>query len=243
MLRERTRSCTHSAACADCGACCRTSSPSAPSPALTPRRPAPSPSAAKPAFWRRSFLYQPLDLRTSVVLEDDELLDELRFPAGTPVDLRYGFTYWRATYLYDLAGGPDHELALGAGLQLRNATITFTSADGALRRAERDVGPVPLLVLRGRLPLSSTAYVGGEAAGLYAPVRYLNGGDSEVDGAILDAAVQLGLAWRAGLEGFVTVRYLGGGARGTSRDDDDVGDGFASNWLHFVIIGVGANLR
>ncbi len=190
-----------------------------------------------------TFLYQPIDIVTRVRLRRDVVLDEERFTAGTPLDLRYGFSFWRGGYLYDLFDAHDTELGLGAALQLRNATLEFSSADGMQRRAVRDLGPVPLLVIRGRSGLGGGFYAAGEAAGIYAPVRYLNGGDSDVEGAILDAAVQVGLELERGLEAFVTLRYLGGGASGTSRDKDEVGDGYTSNWLHFMVLAVGGNVR
>lgn len=192
------------------------------------------------------FLYQPIDLRTSETLRSDLLVDNVLFPAGTPVDFRYGFDFYRLSYLYDLLGGREvDELSIGASLQIRNAVIDFTSADGALRRSNRDVGPVPAIKSRGRLGIGNDVWLGYEADGMYAPVKYINGGKSDVVGAILDFSARAGYRVADPIDLFLNLRYLGGGARGTSKSDAErgPGDGYSSNWLHFVSTTVGVELR
>jgi hypothetical protein len=187
------------------------------------------------------FLYQPLDLPTQTRLRRDVTIDELTFPAGTAVDLRYNFDFYRMSYLYDLMGRyPRHELSLGFSLQIRNATINFTSADGSLRRAFRSLGPVPTIKARGRYTFDSGLWLGGEVDFMYAPVKYINGGDSDVEGAIVDLSLRAGYPVRSWANVFVNLRYIGGGAEGTSPDDDTVGDGFVANWLHFLTLSIGA---
>lgn len=185
------------------------------------------------------FLYQPLDLQTQVVLRRDVTVDDLTFREGTPVELRYGFPFYRAGYLYDFLDGRDRELAVGASLQLRNATIDFKSANGELFRSNRDVGPVPLLKFRARLPLAGKFWWAFVADGFYAPIKYLNGGDSDVTGAILDASLRVGRPVTDNIEAFVNLRYLGGGGEGTSKDENDLGDGYVKNWLHFATVSLG----
>ncbi len=68
---------------------------------------------------------------------------------------------------------------------------------------------------------------------MYAPVSYLNGSDNEVVGAILDASLRTGVKITDQVTGFLNLRYLGGGAVGTSDDVDGPGDGYVRNWLHF----------
>lgn len=187
-------------------------------------------------------LYQPLELNTRVTLARDVTFEQTTFRQGTPTDVGYSFPFWRLSYWYDVAGAPDREIGLGAGLQLRNATIIFETIDGRRLFEERDVGPVPLLAARVRTPLGGGFWMGGDAAGIWAPVRYLNGGDSDVEGAIVDASLRLGLELARGADLFVNVRYLAGGASGTS-DDGGPGDGFTSNWLHFLTVSLGATLR
>jgi len=41
------------------------------------------------------------------------------------------------------------------------------------------------------------------------------------------------------VDGFLNLRYLGGGAVGTSDNDDGPGDGYVRNWLHFGTVTVG----
>ncbi|MBN1656590.1 MAG: hypothetical protein JXA30_22655 [Deltaproteobacteria bacterium] len=191
-----------------------------------------------------SFLYQPLDIESSVILDRDIVIDEQQFDRDAPVNLRYGFDFYRIGYDYDLfAEYPEHRLSLGAALQIRNATIDFSSADGELRRTQRDVGPVPLLRLRGMYSFQNGWWLGAEVDGFYAPIKYINGGDSDVEGAILDSSVRLGYNLHRSMDVFANIRYLGGGAEGTSKDDSDRGDGFVSNWLHTLSFTIGIKVK
>jgi hypothetical protein len=191
---------------------------------------------------RVALLYQPLELTSKVTLSEPVTVDGLTFAAGTPLDLEYGFPFYRASYLYTVVQAPDFELALGAGLQIRDATITFTSGDGAQRRSNRDVGPVPLLQTMLRWAVAEGLVVGADVAGFYAPVKYLNGGDSDVVGAIIDASAFTGYQLSPRLFAFLNLRWLGGGAEGTS-EAESFGDGFSSNWLHFATVSVGVQVE
>lgn len=177
------------------------------------------------------FLYQPIDLRTSETLRRDLVVNETTFPEGSTVRFRYGFSFWRGGWSYDLDPGAG-ELALGAGMQIRNAAIEFRGAGGF--ESQRNVGPVPLLSVRVRRPLAEKWFAGFEADGFYAPVKYLNGGDSDVEGSILDANLRAGFAPRTWIEVHAGARYLGGGASGTSRD------GFNANYIHTGAFTLGA---
>jgi hypothetical protein len=186
-----------------------------------------------------TLLYQPLRLQTQEVLKADLSVDSLLYPAGTPVKFLYDFPFYRVSYLYNLAEGPERELAFGLSFQIRNATIEFESLDGALLRSTRDVGPVPILKFRWRMPLGSNFWVGSEADGFYAPVSYINGSDNEVVGAILDASLRGGMNLSEKSSVFMNVRYLGGGAVGESEGQKGPGDGYVKNWLHFVTVTAG----
>lgn len=191
------------------------------------------------------FLYQPLNLETRETLRDDLVVDDVTFAAGTPIDFRYGFDYYRVSYLYDFAhGSTTDELSLGASLQLRDAIIDFTSADGLQRRSNRNVGPVPLVKFRGRTEVAHPFWLALEADGMYAPVKYINGGRSDVEGAILDVSAQFGYRVAPALDVFFGVRYVGGGAKGTSESDAErgPGDGYTSNWIHLMTSTVGARV-
>lgn len=191
------------------------------------------------------FLYQPLNLETRETLREDLTVDDATFDAGTPMDLRYGFDYYRVSYLYDLVRDRcGNQLSVGGSLQLRDAVIDFTSADGSLRRTNRDVGPVPLVKFRGRAQIARPFWLALEADGMYAPVKYVNGGRSDVVGAILDVSGQAGYRVAEPLDLFLGVRYVGGGAKGTSKSDAErgPGDGYTSNWIHLVTSTVGARV-
>jgi len=184
-------------------------------------------------------LYQPLRLETEVLLQDDLVVDDLTFPANTGVNLLYNFPFYRLSYTSEILKKNDrYGLAIGGSLQIRNATISFESKDGTLFRTNRDVGLVPAFKIKGHASLSDRLFAELEADGIYAPVSYINGSDNEVVGAILDASLRLGLEFEQPVTAFFNLRYIGGGAVGTS-DIDGPGDGYVRNWLHFVTVTAG----
>lgn len=189
-----------------------------------------------------TFLYQPLRLTGETVLSEDTVFDGVTFPAGTPLDSVYGFPFWRVSYAYDFLRRRGDEVALGFGLQIRNATITFTSADGTLRADRRDVGPVPLIKFRGRWSFDNGVWWGTEIDGIYAPISVINGSDEEITGALLDASLRVGYDFTNRVSAFFNIRYLGGGAEGTDDSPDSPSDGFTKNWLHFVTVSLGFEL-
>lgn len=185
-------------------------------------------------------LYQPLSLKTEVLLENDLIVDELTYPANSLVRTVYNFPFYRFSYLRELMpNNTRHDFAVGASIQIRNATISFESGDGTLFRSNRNVGIVPALKIRTRSQINEKLYAGVEIDGMYAPVSYLNGSDNEVVGAILDASARIGMQLAQPVDGFLNVRYLGGGAVGTSDRDDGPGDGFTRNWLSFLTVSGG----
>jgi hypothetical protein len=185
------------------------------------------------------FLYQPLDLVTSVALQRDVRIAGAAFPQGTPVELRYGFPFYRASYLYDLVKSPKHELSIGLSLQIRNATIDFKSQDGKIFTSNRNIGPVPILKSRGRYSFERGGFLGYEVDGFYAPISVINGSDNEVTGAIVDLSLRGGFALPAHGEMFLNVRYLAGGSVGQG-DPTPTYDGYTKNWLHFMTVSIGA---
>ena len=195
-------------------------------------------------IWRQhifTFVYQPLELETRTSLRRDLTIDGLVFPEGTAVRFFYGFPFYRLGWAFDVLSAPQEELAFGIGGQLRDATIEFQSLDGTLFRERRDVGPVPLLRARGRFPFTSELYFAFEIDGFYAPISVLNGSDTEVTGAILDASVRFGFRFIDHAETFLAIRYLGGGATGQS-DPTPTSDGLQTNWLHFVTLSLGGTI-
>jgi hypothetical protein len=186
------------------------------------------------------FLYQPLRIESQVYLDEDLIVDGAIFPATTSVKLLYNFPFYRLSYLRELAPNNDQfSFGIGGTIQIRNATISFESGDGETFRSNRDVGIVPALKLRSRYTFKNTLYTELEADGIYAPVSYLNGSDNEVVGAILDASFRTGYSVQSNVDAFLNLRYLGGGAVGTSDNTDGPGDGYTRNWLHFGTVSAG----
>jgi hypothetical protein len=185
-------------------------------------------------------LYQPLRIESQVLLKNDLIVDNELFISGSSVKLLYSFPFYRFSYTRELfPNRPKFNFALGGSIQLRNATISFESADGSIYRTNRDVGIVPALKLKTNYHFNDWFYAEIEADGIYAPVSYLNGSDNEVVGAILDASLRAGVSIVDHVDGFLNLRYLGGGAVGTSDNDDGPGDGYVRNWLHFGTVTVG----
>ena len=189
------------------------------------------------------FLYQPLNIETEAVLGRDVAIDELTFPEGTPINLRYGFDFYRFSYLYDFFKDPDLEVAIGLSLQIRNARISFTSADGQLRRARDDIGPVPVIKLRLRYTFKPGVWLGFEGDGFWASGKIITGSTNDFEGAILDASLRVGFNLTSFLETFVNVRYIGGGARGTDKDSRGPGDGYTNNWIHTMSLTLGFGFK
>ncbi len=189
------------------------------------------------------FLYQPLDIRARVRLPRKKRINGVVFPKHTAVDTRYGFDFYRLSYLFDLLHGDRNtDLELGLSLQLRNAVIDFTSVDGSLISTARNIGPVPALKVCWRQWVRGGFWWEFEADGMYAPVKYLNASDADILGALWDAALRFG--YRPDRDGgsvFLTARWLGGGAEGTSRSPIQ-GDGYTVNWLNLVTVSLGVEI-
>jgi len=188
------------------------------------------------------FLYQPLRLETQTLLAEELVVDSLTFPAGTGVDLLYNFPFYRISYLRELLPNNEkYSLGIGASVQVRNATITFESTDGALFRTNRDLGVVPIIKTRFKAQLTDWLYTEFEADGFYAPISYLNGSDNDVIGAILDASLRTGLKINDPINVFFNIRYLGGGGVGTGDVEfGEPGDGYLKNWLNLLTVSAGA---
>ena len=191
-------------------------------------------------------LYQPLDIRTETYLTKPLVVDTDTFPAGTPMNLRYGFDFYRVSYQYDFWPQPDRELAVGLSLQVRDASISFVPKDGSNVRVYDDLGPVPILRFRGRLPITGSSWVGTEIDGFYAQGKVVTGStnvESSFRGAILDASLRYGLSLNQSVDAFINARYIGGGASGQQAKPQYRGDGYTDNWLGTVSLSVGFYLK
>jgi hypothetical protein len=185
------------------------------------------------------FLYQPLSFNTRAVIGRDVTIDNVAFPAGTPMTFLYDFPFFRGSYLYDFDPDPKQELAAGLSLQLRDAVIEFASLNGEKFVSNRNVGPVPILKFRSKHYFDEKFWWGSEVDGFYAPVSLLNGSTNEVIGAILDANMRAGWDINDQNAVFVNLRYIGGGAVGTSDNAKGQGDGFSENWFHTLGLTLG----
>ncbi len=186
------------------------------------------------------FLYQPLSLKSEVVTFTDNQIDDILYPAGTSLNLEYNFPFYRLSYLRKLRSKSDRfTLFLGGTLQIRNAEIIFEKADGTDRKVSRNVGPVPAFKFKGNYKQSERMSFEFEVDGMYAPVSYINGSDNEVVGAILDASLRERLRITEQVDAFLNLRYLGGGAIGTSDDNTEITDGYTKNWLNLITVTTG----
>jgi len=189
------------------------------------------------------FLYQPLDVRTEDLLSADLVVDSLLFPAETPMEFRYGFDFYRLSYMYDFAKDPRNELGLGISFQIRNATISFASKDGTLFRITQDIGPVPIIKFRWAQYFANGSWMGAEADGFWADGRYVTGSANDFMGAIFDVSLRYGYSLNPSIDGFLNLRYLGGGARGTDETPSERGDGFTDNWLNTASLTLGFYMK
>ena len=199
---------------------------------------------------RLVFLVQPIDIRTEVLVPASGLLvDGADFDPGSPIELRYGFDFYRLSYLYDFFKDPKNELAVGASLQIRDAVITFSGEDNSnddLLREEGDIGPVPALKFRAKYYLNNFVWLGTEIDGIYAAGRGVTGStevSTDFVGAIIDASLRAGFTPRPPVDVFLNLRYLAGGAEGTGTDDPGPGDGYVKNWLHAFSVSLGVTVR
>ncbi|MFA5032793.1 MAG: hypothetical protein WC614_07220 [bacterium] len=188
------------------------------------------------------FLAQPFDLLTTEILRRDIMIDSLLFPKGTIVDFKYGFTFYRISYLYDFKNG-DKEFSLGASFQIRNADISFTSKDKSLLKRNSNIGPVPILKFRGKIPFKNIYWVGAELDGFYASGKYITGSKNDFEGAILDCSIQSGVNLNKHLQTFLNARYIGGGAKGNENNPDRPGGGYTNNWLKTLALSVGLTYK
>ena len=169
---------------------------------------------------RLVFLVQPIDIRTEVLVPTSGLeVDGAVFDPGSPIELRYGFDFYRLSYLYDFLKDPRNELAVGASLQIRDAVITFSGEDASesdLLRDERDVGPVPALKFRAKYYLNDFVWLGSEIDGIYAAGRGVTGStevSTDFVGAIVDASLRAGFTPARRLTCFSTCATSAGAPR------------------------------
>ncbi|MBP6742803.1 MAG: hypothetical protein KA244_08140, partial [Deltaproteobacteria bacterium] len=86
-------------------------------------------------------------------------------------------------------------------------------------------------------------FLGMEVDGLYARGKVITGSLYSFEGALLDASIRMGVAATSFMDVYLNLRYLGGGAQGTSDNDPPPGDGYTNNWLHTLVTSIGFTVR
>jgi hypothetical protein len=185
------------------------------------------------------FVYQPLQLKTASTLKRDVTQGDTTFAAGTPMEFLYGFDFYRISYTYDIFKAPRHELSFGLSLQIRDANIEFTSTDGTQRYTTKNLGPVPVIKIRGRYQFRNGLFLGGEVDGFWASSKFANGSSRDFEGAIIDTSLKLGLKVYREAEVFLNLRYIAGGALGSSSSVPGPDDGYTRNWIHLMSLSLG----
>ena len=202
-----------------------------------------------------ALLYQPLTLETQTRVDNDGgiLIDDVNFADDTPLDLQYGFDFYRGTYRYRVLDD-ETRFSIGGGLQIRNASIVFDGyredEEGRLvdaRTTSQDLSPVPVISTAFRRDLAGGQFVEATLDGFYAPVRYLNLRDVDVIGWLYDASIRVGTPLYEDTEAYLSLRFLGGGSDGTaaertrwtqSRDEPR----YTRNNLNLAVLSIGARL-
>ena len=166
---------------------------------------------------RMSFLYQPLSIKTEVVLEKDVKIDNLEFTKGTELISTYNFPFYRFSYWYLLSNSNCLDFWIGGGLQIRNTSIKFRNRNGSSAFRTSNIGPVPLFNLMGDVKFTENFTLRTAATGFWAPIKYLNGGSVDVEGWIYEFEVKPTVTLENQLQIFSNFRILGGGAIGNSK--------------------------
>jgi hypothetical protein len=170
-----------------------------------------------------TLLYQPLTLNTRTVADRNGtnggkpiVIDDASFAPGTPMDVTYGFDFWRLSYLYDFIRDPKTILGAGLSLQLRNASIVFSSVDGKTRAVSQNIGPVPILKIRAAHWFHPLFALDLEADGFYASSAIFNGSGKPFEGWIWDASLTAKTRFMPQAVAFLVLRTIGGGAKGNN---------------------------
>ena len=181
-----------------------------------------------------AFLYQPLTLRstTRVAASGGLQMDNVLFAEDSPLDLKYGFDFYRGSYRYRLWNSSSGYFSVGGALQIRNASITFdgfgwvpemgddpdSDESREVRVITQDLGPVPVISMAARRNWGDGHFFEWSFDGFYAPIRYLNLRDVDVVGWLYDTAFRVGTEFRDKSELYLSLRVLGGGADGTAGE-------------------------
>lgn len=178
---------------------------------------------------RLSLIWQPLELGTRVVTERDWQVQDQVFARGAAVDVKYGFSFFRASWQRDLLPREDLVFAIGANLQFRTSSLEFIAVDGSAGTSEQEFGPVPSLLLRSRRDWN-TVWTEVELNALPAP-------DFSGFFGFYELNARVGYFDRFNAEPYVMLRGFGGGFAGNSNGV------FTDNQLLAFALLAGVSLR
>lgn len=171
------------------------------------------------------FLYQPLTIETKVQQREELIFNDTTFSTTTNSDsvlnIKYGFPFWRISYLYDFIEKDNYYVSAGLSLQLRNASIIFENYDGSKVTVNQNLGPVPIIKLKAGYYFNNGVYIETDSDAFYASSKFINGADFNFTGSIYDLSGRLGFKLNDSLNTFINLRYLGGTAEGTSEYTND----------------------
>jgi hypothetical protein len=114
-----------------------------------------------------SLLVAPLRLNASGTLNRDIFFDGEQFPANAPLDGRYRFDSYRATYSYGIHRGETTEISVGFTAKIRDAAIRLNG--GGVSAEKTNTGFVPLVHFKIDWELASRVGLLFEGDALAAP--------------------------------------------------------------------------
>lgn len=178
-----------------------------------------------------TLLYQPIYPSSETIIQDDVQFGNAKFGAGDPINLDYYFPFYRLTYLYRFYSKHNINMFVGGGVQIRNTTIRFFSPSSNKRFETTDVGPVPVISFSIDIEPVKNLVLALDSGGFWAPIKFLNGGNVDVNAWIYDVGLQIRYRTGYHLAPYLSARIVGGGAVGTSSNPRSNYDGYTSNEL------------
>jgi hypothetical protein len=162
-------------------------------------------------------LAAPLGIKTTFTPSAPINFQNLVFAAGQPVEAKYVFNSWRATWYWRFPAGEKWSYRLGATLKVRDAEISLAGAPG--RSVKDDLGVVPLLYAYARYQATDRVAFEAEADALAAP-----------QGRAEDLSLKAVFRLNDSVDLDLGYRLLEGGA-----DNDKV---YTFAFFHYVVAGI-----
>jgi hypothetical protein len=185
------------------------------------------------------FLYQSIFISTKVVLQEDFQADDIKFTKGDSVDLDYFFPFYRLSYWYKTRSFGSVNYRFGAGLQLRNATITFSSSNGDKRFSTRSLGPVGLLGPGLDWRINERLKFKQDLLGFYLPFSIFGAAGFDLVGWIVESSSVLSIKIHGATDATIALRLLAGGAKGKSNKNRQSGYNFSDNQIFSGALNIG----